>query len=86
MPYVILDHDTEHLVRRLANATGATLDEALRDALRARLASLTPARPKLSADEFDAEIARIQAEVARLPVLDPRTPEEMLYDEFGLPK
>lgn len=33
-----------------------------------------------------AEIARIVKEMQALPVLDPRPHEEILYDEFGMPK
>ena len=84
---IVIDPETERLVRRLADATGATLDTAVHDAVRARLSVVEPSRVKQSAAEFDAEIARIQAEIAKLPILDPRTPEEMLYDDaFGLPK
>jgi hypothetical protein len=33
-----------------------------------------------------ADIAKIQAEVSALPVLDDRSPEEIIrYNEFGLP-
>jgi hypothetical protein len=32
-----------------------------------------------------AEIQKIVAEFNQLPVLDNRTPEEMLYDDDGLP-
>ena len=83
---IIIDYHTERLVRELANATGATLDEAIRDAVCSQLARVVPPPKRLSREEFDAEIARIQAEVAKLPILDPRSPEDMLYDEFGLPK
>lgn len=86
---IVIDADTERLVRRLADATDATLDEAVRDAVSARLIHVTPTPPrakKRSFEEFLAAIKRIQAEVAEMPVLDPRSPEDMLYDEFGLPK
>lgn len=109
---IVIDPDTERLVRRLADATGTTLDAAVHDAVRARLSAIEPPRVKHSADAFDAEIARIQAEtkasgptpslpdnqhvldaiaraqarIAALPVLNARSGDDMLYDEYGLPK
>ena len=85
MPLVI-DHETERLVRELADITGATLDAAVGDAVRARLSQVARPRPARSVEEFSAALARIHAEVATLPVRDPRTADEMLYNEFGLPK
>lgn len=85
MPLVI-DHETERLVRRLADATGTTLDAAVYDAVCARLAELEPPRAARGAEEFDTALARAQARIAALPVLDPRPGDEMLYDEYGLPK
>ena len=80
MPIVITDHDTERLVRRLADVTGATLDVAIADAVRARLVDMGR-RPAPG-----ASIADIQAYVKSLPIIDPRPGDEILYDEFGLPK
>jgi len=67
----------------LAKLTGETKTEAVTQALRDRLARLRRERTRRRlADELD-EIAR---HCARLPVLDPRTPDEILgYDEHGLP-
>jgi hypothetical protein len=33
-----------------------------------------------------ASLQRIQERLATLPVLDPRAPDDMLYDEHGLPR
>ena len=79
---LIIDSHSERLARKLADATGTTLDEAVRDALRARLAAVDGR----SALGRDADIRDIQAYVKSLPVVDPRPGDEILYDEFGLPK
>lgn len=74
--------EADRLARELARATGETITEAVTTALRERLARETGRNP----DAVRAEIARIQAEVARLPVLDDRTDDEIIgYDEHGLP-
>ena len=83
---IVIDPETEHLVRRLADATGPTLDAAVREAVYARLSELEPPPAARSAEEFHAALARAQARIAALPVLDPRPGDEMLYDEYGLPK
>jgi Rv0623-like transcription factor len=44
------------------------------------------ARVKQDADALLARVRAIQAELARLPVLDARNPDEIIgYDERGLP-
>jgi antitoxin VapB len=82
MALSIKDPETDRLARALAAATGESLTEAIRRALEERLARET----QRSRRGFDAEIRRIQERVARLPVIDPRSAEEILgYDEHGLP-
>lgn len=82
MALSIKDPETDRLARALALATGESLTEAIRRALEERLARET----RRSRRGFDAEIRRIQECVARLPVIDPRSAEEILgYDEHGLP-
>jgi antitoxin VapB len=80
----IRNAETEQLAETLAKLTGETKTEAVTQALRDRLARLRRERSRRRlADELD-EIAR---HCARLPVLDSRTPEEILgYDEHGLPR
>ncbi len=79
----IRNSETERLAEALAKLTGETKTEAVTQALRDRLVRLRRERTRRRlADELD-EIAR---HCARLPVLDPRTPDEILgYDEHGLP-
>lgn len=74
--------EADRLARELARATGESLTEAVTKAIRERLVRKTGRDPAA----IRAEIDRIVAEVARLPVLDDRTPDEILgYDEKGLP-
>lgn len=79
----IRNPETELLAREVAELTGETKTDAVTEALRDRLERLRRDRVDRSlADELD-EIAR---HCAKLPVLDARSPEEILgYDEDGLP-
>jgi hypothetical protein len=56
------------------NRKPATLDEAER------------ARDRRERAARERRIKKILAEVRKLPILDPRPADEMLYDEDGLPK
>jgi len=75
--------ETEALAAELAQLTGETKTEAVTEAVRDRLERVKRARHRRSlADELDA----IGKECAALPVLDRRTPDEILgYDDNGLP-
>lgn len=79
----IRNPETEQLAETLAKLTGETKTEAVTQALRDRLVRLRRERThRRLADELD-EIAR---HCAKLPIRDPRTPDEILgYDEHGLP-
>lgn len=82
MALSIKNPEADRLARRLADATGETITEAVTAALRQRLARETGRTP----EGVRAAIDRIVAEVAELPVLDGRTPDEIVgYDEHGLP-
>lgn len=75
--------EVEHLAERVATLTGETKTAAVTQALRERLARLehVSGRRRL-ADELDA----IAWHMASLPVLDPRSADELLgYDDNGLP-
>lgn len=83
MPFSIKDPETDRLARALVAATGESLTEAVRIALRERLERET----RRGRRGITAEVRRIQERVARLPVIDPRTPDEILgYDSRGLPR
>ncbi|MCO5315075.1 MAG: type II toxin-antitoxin system VapB family antitoxin [Solirubrobacterales bacterium] len=83
MAFNIKDEETDRVVRELALATGESLTDAVGNAAREKLR-----RVRSRGDRADAmeEIHRIIDRVSRLPVLDDRSPDEIIgYDEHGLP-
>jgi antitoxin VapB len=84
MALSIKNPETERLARKLARATGESLTQAVTHALRDRLVRET-GRAEDPERMLDA-IREIQERVARLPILDTRTDDEIIgYDENGLP-
>jgi antitoxin VapB len=85
---ITLPDEIEALARRLANARNLTVEDAVRQAVEAhaRAAGLLPAsgqRRDPSPDAAAARRARIDQivhEIAALPVLDPRSPQEIMDD------
>lgn len=72
------------VAQELAATTGDPIEVAVEKALRERLRIVrgTPPTPELRRQAIE----RIQREVARLPILDDRSPDEILgYGEDGLP-
>ena len=84
MPLSIKDPETERLARELAGRTGESITVATRRALQERLRRVRGAdRRSLLLDD----LAAIRRRCAELPVLDPRTPDEIIgYDECGIPR
>jgi antitoxin VapB len=79
----IKNAEAERLARELAEATGENITQAVTRALREQLIRKTGRVRDVTLQE---DIRRIQERVARLPVLDDRTPDEIIgYDEHGLP-
>ena len=73
------------LARKLAKQKGETLTAAVIKALEERLERSDPKKLD-DRERRKAEILEILAEMDKLPVLDPRSPDEILgYDENGLP-
>ena len=82
MALSIKDDETDRLARELAKATGESLTEAIRKSLRQRLER---ERLRRRAD-LSVRVRRIQDRLARLPVCDRRSGDEIIgYDEHGLP-
>lgn len=84
MALSLKDKETDSLARQVASLTGETLTEAIRTSLRERLARerLKRGKPASLMDEIDEIVRHFDA----LPVLDPRSADEILgYDENGLP-
>jgi antitoxin VapB len=76
--------EADRLARELAAITGESLSDAVLTALRERLARTVGRHRSATLRE---EIARIQDRIARLPVLDGRSDDEILgYDQHGLPR
>lgn len=76
--------EADTLAHVLAERTGESIDEAVVNALRERLAR-TPARP--TGTRRRGELLAIGRECAALPDYDPRTADEILgYDETGVPR
>ncbi len=83
MALSIKNREADRLARELAEATGETLTEAVVVALRERLQRHRGRQRTHALSERLLEIGR---RCAALPVLDDRTPDEILgYDERGLP-
>ena len=79
----IKDERAHRLARELADRTGENLTRAVVHAIEEKLERLALANNKQSRLEALTRIAR---EAAALPILDDRTPEEIIgYDENGLP-
>lgn len=76
--------EAERLAKELAEQTGESLTEAVLISLRERLQR---EQRKARAPRLKDEIRAIGERCAALPVLDPRSPEEILgYDSNGLPR
>ena len=76
--------ETERLARELASRTGESLTGAIQKSLEERLERLKQQRrsPLLS-----TQLEDILRRVDQLPILDSRTPDEIVgYDEYGLPR
>ncbi len=76
----IKNDEADRLARELAQLTGASITDVVVTSLRAQLElERLSRRPRGFAD--------IQQRVRELPVIDPRTPDEIIgYDDCGLPR
>lgn len=84
MAFSIKHDEADRLARQLAKATGETLTDAVLNALRERWNRV---QRRQQTKRLAADIRAIQERVARLPVVDARTPDEVIgYDERGLPR
>ncbi len=75
--------EADALAHELANATGEDVDTAVVRAIEERLARI----PRPRAPEEKAVIKALFERLARMPVLDDRTPDEIIgYGPDGLPR
>ena len=80
----IKNPEADRLARRVAQLTGETITEAVRNSLRERLAK--EEAKKRDIEHLLEEVKTIVDRFASLPVLDDRSADEILgYDERGLP-
>jgi antitoxin VapB len=83
-----LSQETEALARRVADARGVTVDAAIRHALEASAHAAgdlpEPGRPRDRTSEAVTKrrerVGRIVDEIAAMPVLDTRSPHEIMDD------
>lgn len=84
MPLSIKHPEADRLARELAARTGETLTEAVIAALRERLIR---EKGRARGPRLSEQLATIGRRCAALPILDRRTPDEILgFDEQGLPR
>ncbi len=84
MPLSIKSFETERLAREVAAKTGESLTVAIQTALQERLERLNREQQNCNLANQLWEILR---RVDQLPVLDTRSPDEIVgYDENGLPR
>ena len=79
-----IKHDEyEAAIRELAFHDGVSLTDAIGQAV---LEKLERQRTAAARESYVERARRLQAYVANLPILDDRTPDEIIgYDEHGLP-
>jgi antitoxin VapB len=79
---LIRDQEADQLIRALAERTGESITDAVKEAVRERLA-----RVPLSESEIAARKRKLDALIARgrkLPIADDRTADEIIgYNESG---
>jgi antitoxin VapB len=77
----------EELARELAQLRGLPITTAVMEELQRGVdrERKKPLKSHTAAERF-RKIMEISERAAKRPVLDPRHPDEILYDEFGLPK
>jgi antitoxin VapB len=80
----IKDEETHRLVRRLAELTGQSQTSAVEDAVRRRLEELERAESRSARREAMMRIARESAALIDQELSN--DPNEVLYDEVGMPQ
>ena len=85
MALSIKDQETDDLARKLADTTGETLTDAVKQALRERLERESRRRLELALPDRLVEIGRRCAGQMKEP-FDSSDHGDLLYDEMGLPR
>lgn len=85
MTFSIQNPEADKLAHALADLRGVSLDDAVLDALQVRI-SQEKRRKEDNIAKRRKEVMKIVQRVQQLPILDARTPDEILgFDENGLP-
>ena len=85
MPLSIKDPEADKLARELVQRTGKSITQAVIAALRERL--VREQRKDEATESLVDEVMEIGRHCAALPLLDARSPDEIIgYDEHGLPQ
>ena len=83
MGLIINSEQADRLARELAAATGESMETAVTLALAERLGRVR--RPPVDPAERRKAMEEMRARISQMPVLDPRTDDEILgYNEDGL--
>lgn len=84
MAISIKNIETEQIAREVAAKTGESITEAIQKSLEERLVRL---RQEKQTRVALAQVEEILRRVDKLPVVDARTPDEIIgYDENGIPR
>ncbi len=82
MAILIKDREADQLIRALAERTGESITDAVKQAVRERLKNLPPSESEIAERKrkLDALIARGR----EMPIVDDRTPDEIIgYNKWG---
>jgi antitoxin VapB len=83
MAILIKDREADHLIRALAERTGESITDAVKQAVRERLKNLPPSEAEIA--ERKRKIAALVARADAMPNVDDRTADEIIgYNERGL--
>ena len=82
MAILIRDREADRLIRALADRTGESITEAVKEAVRKRLRTLPPSEDEIAVRK--RKLAKLIAKSAAMPTVDDRTPDEIIgYNELG---
>jgi antitoxin VapB len=82
MAILIKDREADQLIRTLAERTGESITDAVKQAVRERLQTLPPSEDKIA--ERKRKLAALIARCNAIPTVDDRTPDEIVgYNELG---
>jgi antitoxin VapB len=82
MAILIKDKEADQLIRALAERTGESITDAVKQAVRERLRELPPRADEIAARR--RKLAELIAKSKALPTLDDRTPDEIIgYNKSG---